>query len=84
MKWSAFIYMLVDIKLNNNSISCLYLNKSKFKHNICKIKYIFIIIIYKMVIITYIWALLKVLSVVYNIHIIYYIKIVLLLTLINI
>ena len=36
----------VEIKLNNDSISCLYQNKSNLKHNICKIKHIFMNIIY--------------------------------------
>ena len=39
--------MYVDIKLNNDSISCLYQNKSNFKHNIYKIKHVFIYYLYE-------------------------------------
>ena len=41
LKWSAFIYVYVDIKWNNDSNSCLYQSKSNFKLNNCKIKYIY-------------------------------------------
>ena len=72
--------MYIDVKLYNNSISCLYLNKSNFKINICKIKHIYIWLLFIiMVIIAYIWVLLKELFVVIIINIIYYIKVLLIL-----